>query len=169
MTKFDIVSLILILLSSCVKETDLSKTRIIRLTNPTDKRLIYYFEANFGSTRKSDTLFAEENQTVDYTFTERVTVKRRFFDFDDIFSGYIIFHEELYNLDDTLSFVFTKNSEVTMTQEESEYMEYTNQHTTRSGKNDVVIVTELVYNDTLSAFLRKDYTMLEKFKDYYHK
>jgi hypothetical protein len=163
MNRFITIPLIVILLSSCVKEKEYSRTNIVRLANPTDKHLRYYFEADFGI----DTLISKGYDTAEYSFTEKKTVKSRWVNPDRIFNAELVYREELYDLDDTLSFVYTIDSN--MTQKEYNYMEYTNVRTKGSGKNDVVIVTELVYNDSLQAFLQKDYTMLEKFKEYYQK
>jgi len=161
-----IISLCNILIASCVKEKEYSFTEVVSLINETPKEVYLYFESSFGS----DTLFTDGLDTASYSFTE---VKR----VDSHLAGsspnyepiHIISLYELYDITDTLSYILRIEPETIYSSNDSIFIAHIDKYSKEESGVNQVKEHILKYNLFIDTIMTKDYTMLEKFSEFYSK
>jgi len=150
----------------CVNKIEYSDTQIVSLINHTGNDLRYYFESSFGT----DSLFSNGNDSVFFTNTERKMVEKGILGVDRnrVFSPHILFVEEIYDLTDTMSYILSKEANNYLTRRDSIYIDHIENNIIQEGYIDYRINYRVIYNwDIITTIMQKDYTMLNRFKDYY--
>ncbi len=160
------VFVLCLFLLSCGK-TDYSETQKVVLINKSTDKILYYFESSFGK----DTLICNGIDSVGFIHVDKVTVQNSITgtDRDRLFPSHIVFCHELYNLKDTMSYkliIGNKN----LSKDDSLFIQYVEMNSHNKGNSiNSIIEFKIIFNSSFPNVLSKDYTMLEKFKEFYKK
>ena len=131
----------------------------------TPNNICFYFESTFGS----DTLFAKGIDTVSYSHTEEIYVESHI---AGSTPHYIPIHlitlYELYNITDTLSYVLKIGGESICSSLDSVFLNHIMFSKTINGTHRVKEHI-IKYDSYIDTVMSKDYSMLEKFPEYYSK
>jgi hypothetical protein len=153
------------MLCSCEKDSDTTFEYTKSLVNETDKILFYAVSTSKGS--NSD--FSYGHDSIGFYFVHYGKVTLPFVGPYHIdIEGIGMREEKLYNLTDTSSFQFNLNRN-TWSKEDSLYWAHIIYNVfdgSNKGIHEIHFET-LRLKDTLLAIMQKDYSMLEKFKEYY--
>lgn len=162
-----ILTLILpVLFCSC--SVEYSDTQKIVFENQSNKQFVYYFESNFGS----DTLFVEMNGSKEYVNVDKINVTPTILgtDRDKLFPVRLITKHEIYNMTDTSSYKLKVGSIFTYSVKDSLYLKFIENNTsTTFNKNNQILEFRIIFNNKFPDVLTKDYSMLNKFPEYYKK
>ncbi len=160
--------LFLLLFVSCADKVEYSDTQIVTLINYTDNDVIYYFESDFGN----DTLSINGKGFDNYIFTDKRIIETSFLGVDRkrIFPTHLIYCHELYNLTDTTSYILNIKEKYDYNKLDSIYLEHFDKNLVVSGDNiNSILESKIIYDIWVNRILKKDFTMLDKFKEYYKK
>jgi hypothetical protein len=151
--------------TSCEPTLNTSSEYWKSLVNETDK--VFFYIAH--STAGSDSAFAYGNDSIGFYFAIHETVTLPLIgpyhiDIDRVFP----LEEKLYNLTDTSSFLHV-GPYYSGNWRDSLYRTYISCNREGSSFNNNKYMETLVITDTLisTMIMQKDYTMLDKFKEYY--
>jgi hypothetical protein len=163
MNRLTILFVLFYLLAGCEKTVYTSSELWKSLVNETDRDLFYVVH----TTERSDSAFAYSHDSIGFYFEKHETITLPpigpySIDIDHIFS----LEEELYNLTDTCSF-FHQGPWVIGDWRDTLYQENIFRDNNQNFFNKKLSQT-LVVTDTLFSIMQKDYTMLEKFGEYYN-
>ncbi len=155
-------------LASCEKEDvwSVSVTRVV--INSTSKTLFYNVHTDEGIREK----MLQTNDSLIFEFYKEKTVKTSWITNTVRQDGIQTLGENLYNLTDTSRYEYELDYEYVpqegVSKEEQVYashIEYS--FGEQSTERDVRAIINLSITDSLLEIMEKDYTMLEKFSDYY--
>ncbi|MGI6478829.1 MAG: hypothetical protein ACOX0M_05220 [Salinivirgaceae bacterium] len=160
-----IIALCCGIVSGCIKGKYHYFTEVLTLRNETPNNICFYFESTFGS----DTLFAKGIDTVSYSHTEEIYVESHI---AGSTPHYIPIHlitlYELYNITDTLSYVLKIGGESICSSLDSVFLNHIMFSKTINGTHRVKEHI-IKYDSYIDTVMSKDYSMLEKFPEYYSK
>jgi hypothetical protein len=150
---------------SLEKEVDTTFEYTKSLVNETGKTLFYIVQSTAGS----DSAFSYGHDSIGFYFVHRSKVSLPpVGPYHIDMEGISMREEKLYNLTDTSFFQFNLNRN-TWNRNDSIYWDnviYSVLDGTNGGMHERHFET-LKFRDTLFSIMRKDYTMLDKFKEYY--
>lgn len=164
MNRIIIIFIIVFSLSSCEKEKNTSFELIKILVNKTDDELLYSIKTNVGA----DSVISLGNDSITMKFVKNGTVHLPpIGPYNIDIESVSIESEVIYNLTDTSCFQFSLNRNE-WDGHDSLYNEMILNEVEGNSMNEKH--TEcLAFTDTLNSIMTKDYTMLEKFLEYYSK
>lgn len=159
-----LIILITCFLVSCVKTQEFTFTEKVSLINTSQNNVAFYFESSFGS----DTLFTNSLDSVSFTRIETKLVESHFAgSTPNYIPIHIISLYEIYDLSDTLSYILVKQYDTDLSKNDSILLEHIEKNSIKVTGVNQINECRIVYNSFVYRLMQKDYTMLNKFKDYY--
>ena len=166
MNRLIILLLILHFLMGCERTRSTSSEYWKSFVNETDKVFFYVVRTSVGS----DSAFSYGNDSIGFYFAIHGTVTLPpigpyHIDIDQVFPR----GEELYNLTDTCSFWYTDSNSWS----DSLYRAYISFYHDEEGNfykgkyAETLVMTDTLLSVFSTTIMQKDYTMLDKFKEYY--
>lgn len=150
---------------SCEKTIDTSSEYWKWLVNETDKVFFYVVHTTVGS----DSTFSYDSDSISFYFVKYGTVTPPPIGAYNIDIEKVIpLTETLYNLTDTSSFLYS-GALVSGDWRDSLYRKCISVNNEGGSFYHDKYMETLVITDTLFSIMKKDYTMLDKFKEYYLK
>lgn len=147
-----------ILVSSCQKKVTTKEEYHFELLNQSEKKLFLKITTNHGV----DSILCNAKDSVSLNFIRVYERTETIFPMEPFDRGIDAEREELYNITDTTKYISTPFRD---TKQDTVFQRQIN----RLWKNDCFLVDKLHYLQDSAKYMQKDYTMLEKFRDYYNK
>jgi hypothetical protein len=168
MKKVLFIILFFFALYACQRTERWSVTLYKSLTNNTNKDLYYEVQTDEGN--KDEFVFASDSITM--MFHREHDVKRSILETTVRQSGIKIERETVYNLSDTGKFEYNLEYENNPQQGNTKEEKIFSRHLAwelgeKSTEINVVIIVKLNVTDSIVQIMQKDYSMLDKFKEYY--
>ncbi|MDR1897820.1 MAG: hypothetical protein LBR10_13630 [Prevotellaceae bacterium] len=165
---FLIITIVLLCISCGRKETeDVVYTRYQSLINTTEKQLIYVIETNVGY----DTIQSIGHDSNNVVFYRKSTIETGF---DLAWERWIaevnVIQEMLFNLTDTSKYIPSNRGLVDCSEDDLIYYRHVSyfEDELSTAKNPILYFN-LHFTDSIVQIMQKDYSMLDKFKEYYAK
>ena len=166
---------------SCTESIELSSRLKKRIVNKSDKTIVNEIQSEVGTITK----YINSNDSVDLIINKKITTESFYFGLASPHTPKLnIYHDILYNLTDTtkVELLTSENSynydiyfddllkNMKLSKNDSVYVTcLSNGINESSDSNNPIIFTRLIISNKLLSITQKDYTMLEKFKEYYKK
>jgi hypothetical protein len=161
-----IILIVPLLLVSCERKEieDVVYTRYQTLINTTGKQLYYAIETNVGH----DTLISMGHDSSSVVFHRKSTVETGF---GEHWTAEVsVTGEILFNLSDTSKFVPSNKGILDSGEEDLIYYRHFSVIEDKlSTVKNPILYFNLHFTDSIVDIMQKDYSMLEKFKEYYAK
>lgn len=168
MYKFIVILLLfnIFLLSSCEEKYDSTFTTNQIFVNYTKYNIVYEISTDVGN----DTIYSKGNDSITVSFKKNGTVTLPLIGPYSINIERVnLFSKTLYVLNDTTSYIRKYGTNGAMLNKQDSIF-FENMKFFEFGSTYNIIETEKLYfTDELKQIMQKDYTMLEKFKEYYMK
>jgi len=155
-----------LLLFSCTEQADFNYASYYSIVNKTDKDICYVIKTTEGT----DSLYSSGLDSVFTVFKMHRIVEYSSFSMDIFYPSIEIVSETLYNLTDTSRFSFVDKGLVDMSEQEKLYSRHRSGYfDDASTETNVISHSFLFFTDSVNDITEKDYTILDKFSDYYKK
>jgi hypothetical protein len=163
MKKLIILIGIFLMLYSCDKPMN-STSRLTKVVhNNTNKQIVYTIETCVGE----KTIISSKNNSDSVVFENNYVIMLPAIGAYQIpYYRVEVYNEYIYNISDTSKYIFRSRSLATVN--DSIFWSHIYCYDAKNSTvNDEIYTEKLTLDDNILSLLQKDYTMLDKFKDYY--
>jgi hypothetical protein len=162
-------------LLSCSKSVELSSSFQKTIINKTEKMIINLINTEV----RTDSLIIKKNDSISVLHVKMSMSESVLFGIASTRPpSLLVYKDILYNLTDTTCYQFKSNQEYynytvynadTFKGNDSIYIANLERHANNESETHPKMHIKLIINDPILKIMQKDYSMLEKFKEYYQK
>jgi hypothetical protein len=156
--------LAIFMLFACGKKETITQSLHVSLVNKTEKRLLYAIETD----EKNETIVSTGLDSISTVFYKTIELESSLLGFDPFYSGVNMIRETLFNIADTSMYsyyCFTLPQDMSV--EDFIFVRHCFVINNSFHEKNGVDYSVLYFTDSIVNIMRKDYTMLDKFKEYY--
>jgi hypothetical protein len=164
MKKEIVILLTTFMLFSCGKKETVTQSLHISLVNTTEKQLLYAIETD----EKNDTIVSTGLDSISVAFYRTVEIEPSPLGFDPFYPVVNVIRETLFNIADTSKYSYYCFT-LPQNMNDEDYI-FTRHHFLSGDASHVkngIEYSVLHFTDSIVDIMQKDYTMLDKFKEYY--
>jgi hypothetical protein len=154
-------------LFSCGEKETITQSLHTSLVNKTEKRLLYAIETD----EKNDTIVSAGMDSISVVFYITIEIEHGPFDFlafEPFYPGVNVIRETLFNIADTSKYsYYCSTLPQNVSAEDAIFFRHRFLVNNASFEKNGIDYSVLYFTDSIVNIMQKDYSMLEKFSEYY--